>query len=170
MENKDILEIIETIGKQWPFLLVLFIIIVTFAKWKTIWTAVANLSGIKIKKDGTEIELINRQKPEEIQPFPEGIPGRQSAGREVRGAAGARNARRRKAGAQSARVRRFRQSPPSGLLVCPCGCGRDEPRREAGVPEMGDWQLEEANGHVLPLVAHAAGPCVGFRLFFRQEI
>lgn len=67
MENKDIFEIIETIGKQWPFLLVLFIIVVTFAKWKTIWAAITNLSGIKIKKGGTEIELINKPKTQDIQ-------------------------------------------------------------------------------------------------------
>ena len=62
MENKNVFEIIETIGKQWPFVLVIFIIIVTIVKWKTIWGAIANLSGVRIKKGETEIEFTNKPK------------------------------------------------------------------------------------------------------------
>lgn len=57
MEKKSIIEIIEIIGKQWPFLLTVFVIVVTILKWKTIWKFVTNMSGIKLKKGETEIEL-----------------------------------------------------------------------------------------------------------------
>ena len=63
MENNSTLEIIVTIMKQWPFLLVVFIIIVTIAKWKTIWAAIANLSGVKIKRGETEIEFSISKRP-----------------------------------------------------------------------------------------------------------
>lgn len=50
-------EIIESIGKQWPFLITVFLIIVFILKWKTIWTFVSSISALKIKRGDTEIEL-----------------------------------------------------------------------------------------------------------------
>lgn len=49
-------EIIESIGKQWPFLITLFLIIVFILKWKTIWNFISCVS-VKIKRGDTEIEL-----------------------------------------------------------------------------------------------------------------
>jgi len=62
MENT--LKIIETVGKQWPFFLILFVIIVFILKWKTIWDFVASISQIKIKRGDTEVELNKDNKVE----------------------------------------------------------------------------------------------------------
>lgn len=55
MEN--ILKIIEVIGKQWPFLIVLFVITVFIIKWNSIWALVESITHIKIKRGQTEIEF-----------------------------------------------------------------------------------------------------------------
>jgi len=60
-------EVIESIGKQWPFLLTVFLIIIFVLKWKTIWTLVSTISALKIKRGDTEIEL-NKDNSETEQP------------------------------------------------------------------------------------------------------
>jgi predicted Zn-dependent protease len=63
MENA--IKIIGTIGKQWPFLLVLFFIIIFILKWKTIWEFIASITQIRIKRGNTEVELHKEEKKEE---------------------------------------------------------------------------------------------------------
>lgn len=54
---ENTIKIIEAVGNQWEFLLIVFIIIVVLIKWKTIWELVSTLTQIRIKKGNTEIEL-----------------------------------------------------------------------------------------------------------------
>ncbi|WP_456314685.1 tetratricopeptide repeat protein [Pseudomonas shirazensis] len=63
MDNQTIL-LIETIGKQWKLLLVLFFIIVFTIKWKTIWNMCANFTQIKVKRGDNEFELHRNDKSE----------------------------------------------------------------------------------------------------------
>lgn len=55
------IKLIEAIGKQWPFLLVVFLIIVVIIKWHSIWNFIASLNQITLKKGDTALEL-NRNK------------------------------------------------------------------------------------------------------------
>ncbi len=56
----DILKIIETVGQQWPFLIVLFVITIIIIKWKVIGEYISNVTDIKIKKGENEV-LISRK-------------------------------------------------------------------------------------------------------------
>lgn len=56
MRIDETLKIIETIGRQWPLLLVLFFIVVIIIKWKTIWSFIENMT-IKIKRGNTELHF-----------------------------------------------------------------------------------------------------------------
>jgi len=51
----DTLKIIETIGQQWPFLIVIFVIVVIIIKWKVIGEYISNISNIKLKKGENEV-------------------------------------------------------------------------------------------------------------------
>lgn len=53
----DILKIIETVGQQWPFLIVLFVIIIIIIKWNVIGKYISNISDIKLKKGEHEISI-----------------------------------------------------------------------------------------------------------------
>ena len=55
MEN--ILKIIEAIGQQWPFLIVLFFIIIIIIKWNVIGDYISNVSDIKLKKGENEVSI-----------------------------------------------------------------------------------------------------------------
>jgi hypothetical protein len=61
MEKKSAYDLIEIIGKLWPLVLTVFVIIVFIMKWKTIWNFIGSLTGIKIKKGETQIELSKGQ-------------------------------------------------------------------------------------------------------------
>ena len=61
MEKKSAYDLIEIIGKLWPLVLIVFVIIVFILKWKTIWNFIGSLSGIKFKKGETQIELSKGQ-------------------------------------------------------------------------------------------------------------
>ena len=62
MENA--LKIIEAITKQWPFLLILFVITIFILKWNTIWKFIESISQIKVKKGDTEVEFNKENKSE----------------------------------------------------------------------------------------------------------
>lgn len=62
----ETIKIIEAIGQQWPFLIVLFIITVFIIYRKAIGRYISNISSIKIKKGENEIS-IDREIPEEIK-------------------------------------------------------------------------------------------------------
>lgn len=62
MENT--LKIIETIGRQWPFLLVIFVIIIFIIKWNTIWAFIGGITNIKVKRGETELEIAKEEKTE----------------------------------------------------------------------------------------------------------
>lgn len=47
MEKKSAYDLIEIIGKLWPLVLIVFVIIVFILKWNTIWNFIGSLSGIK---------------------------------------------------------------------------------------------------------------------------
>jgi len=59
--NENTLEIIEAIGKQWKFLITVFIIIIFIVKWKTIWSFVENFTQIRVKRGENEIELHRKE-------------------------------------------------------------------------------------------------------------
>lgn len=60
MENNTV-EIINAIGSQWTFLIVLFVIIIFIIKWKTIWNSFGRVKRIKVTKGDAEFELENLQ-------------------------------------------------------------------------------------------------------------
>lgn len=64
--NNETIEIINAIGKQWKFLLTIFIITITIIKWKTIWIFLGTLSEIRLKRGTNELEL-KRENKEEIR-------------------------------------------------------------------------------------------------------
>ena len=53
----DILKIIEAVGQQWPFLIVLFVIIIIIIKWNVIGSHISNISDIKLKKGENEVSI-----------------------------------------------------------------------------------------------------------------
>lgn len=53
----DILEVIQAIGQQWPFLIVLFIITVIIIKWNSVGEYITNISNIKLKKGENEVSI-----------------------------------------------------------------------------------------------------------------
>ncbi|KAA5537041.1 hypothetical protein F0919_05040 [Taibaiella lutea] len=55
--NTNTIEIIKTIGAQWPFLLVSFIIVVFIIKWKTIWKSLSRVTQIRVKTGNHEVEV-----------------------------------------------------------------------------------------------------------------
>jgi beta-phosphoglucomutase-like phosphatase (HAD superfamily) len=66
----DILKIIETVGQQWPFLIVLFLIVVIIIKWNVIGQYISNISEIKLKKGENEVsvsrKIDNSKKPDTV--------------------------------------------------------------------------------------------------------
>lgn len=58
------LRIIEAIGKQWPFLIVLFSIIVIVLKWKTIGKFLNNISDVSFKRGSNEVSIKQNRNPE----------------------------------------------------------------------------------------------------------
>ncbi|NVJ46578.1 MAG: hypothetical protein HWE07_05600 [Cytophagia bacterium] len=58
---ENAIQIIQAIGSTWPFLLVLFFIIVIILKWKTIWIRIGSFNNIKLKGAGAEIELSDKK-------------------------------------------------------------------------------------------------------------
>lgn len=60
MENNTI-EIIETIGRQWKLLLVVFFIVVFIIKWKTIWSSISGFTQVRVKRGETEFELHRKE-------------------------------------------------------------------------------------------------------------
>lgn len=59
--NENVIEIIEAIGKQWKFLITIFIIIIFIIKWKTIWSFLENFTQIRVKRGDKEIELHRKE-------------------------------------------------------------------------------------------------------------
>lgn len=59
--TKTDIEFIKTIGSQWQFLLVVFLITIFIIKWKTIWSAVSTFTQIRVKRGDNEFE-IHREK------------------------------------------------------------------------------------------------------------
>lgn len=52
-----VIKIIQTVGAQWPFLIVVSLIVIVAIKWKYIWKGVGQFRKIKIKKGDSELEF-----------------------------------------------------------------------------------------------------------------
>jgi len=59
---EETLKIIEAIGQQWPFLIVLFVITIIIIKWNVIGTYISNVSDIKLKKGENEVSISRKIK------------------------------------------------------------------------------------------------------------
>jgi hypothetical protein len=63
--EQNTIEIIKTIGSQWKFLLVVFLIVVFIIKWKTIWSFIGNFTQIRVKRGQTEFEMHRKENKED---------------------------------------------------------------------------------------------------------
>jgi Flp pilus assembly protein TadD len=65
----DTIKLLDIIGKLWPLVITIFLIVVIIIKWRTIWKAVGSFSvrQVRLKAPGAEIELF-ATKDEKAQP------------------------------------------------------------------------------------------------------
>ena len=51
------LKLIDTVGNQWPLLIVIAVLLIIIIKWKTIWNGFGQINKLRLKKGDSEFEL-----------------------------------------------------------------------------------------------------------------
>ncbi len=54
------LKLIDTVGNQWPLLIVIAVLLIIIIKWKTIWKALGNIKKVTVKRGDTVVELASK--------------------------------------------------------------------------------------------------------------